>query len=63
MLREGDCPAPPACRSVCISEIRLYRLDESKPAPFNAWFGALWDRQAMTVIDARLARVRRGNFW
>jgi len=42
-------------------QIKLYRTVEGK-RPFQDWFDRLRDRKAQQRIDARLARVRLGNF-
>ena len=30
--------------------------------PFDEWFDSLWDKRMQAAVDARLARVRAGNF-
>ena len=39
-----------------------YYRDEKGRAPFCEWFDSLSDFKAQAVINARLARVRLGNF-
>lgn len=41
-------------------EIRIYEKDIGKE-PFNIWFNKL-DKSTKAVIDARLERIRIGNF-
>ena len=42
-------------------EIRVYRGRMSR-APFSAWLASLQDKRTIAVIQARLNRVRLGNF-
>lgn len=42
-------------------EIRLYRTIDGK-IPFSEWFEGLDDARTQQRIDARLARIRVGNF-
>jgi len=42
-------------------EIRLYRTSGGT-VPFSEWFDCLGDIRAQQRIDARLARIRVGNF-
>ena len=39
-----------------------YHIDESGREPFRGWHESLRDFKAQTVIDAKMARVRLGNF-
>jgi putative addiction module killer protein len=41
-------------------EVRLYRRGES--TPFSKWLASLRDARAVSVVRARLNRVRLGNF-
>lgn len=42
-------------------EIRYYKTKDGKE-PFRDWFKKLRDIKAKNVIDARLARIRMGNY-
>jgi putative addiction module killer protein len=42
-------------------EIRKLELEDGK-APFDEWFDSLRDKKVQVAVDARLARVRAGNF-
>lgn len=39
----------------------IYEAADGKE-PFKKWFDGLKDRRAKTAVDARLTRVRQGNF-
>ena len=43
------------------SEIKKLELQNGL-APFDEWFDSLRDRRMQVAVDARLARVRAGNF-
>ena len=42
-------------------EIAYYETANGKQ-PFRAWFISLKDKHAQMIVDARLARIRKGNF-
>ena len=42
-------------------EIKKLEL-ENGLVPFDEWFGSLRDQKMQAAVDARLARVRAGNF-
>ena len=42
-------------------EIRLYRTGDGR-VPFSEWFDGLGDVRTQHRIDARLTRIRSGNF-
>ena len=42
-------------------EIRIFRGRSSR-APFSEWLGFLKDRRTVAVVQARLNRIRLGNF-
>lgn len=42
-------------------EIRIYRGRRSR-APFSEWLASLRDKRTVAVIQARLNRIRLGNF-
>ncbi len=44
-----------------IIKIKLYKNEQGKE-PFNEWFDSIKDIQTMSRIDARLERLRLGNF-
>ncbi len=39
-----------------------YYLDKNGAAPFREWFESLRDVKVQAILDARLARLRLGNF-
>lgn len=41
--------------------LRKY-ADASGRCPFDTWFNSLKDKRAQAIIDARLTRLRQGNF-
>ena len=43
------------------TEIRVYRTPDGR-CPLDDWLGALKDFRAIEKIDARIARLRSGNF-
>jgi len=46
---------------VIAREIKKLELQNGL-VPFDKWFDSLRDRKMQTAVDARLARVRAGNF-
>jgi len=46
---------------VIAREIKKLELQNGL-VPFDEWFDSLRDRKMQTAVDARLARVRAGNF-
>jgi len=44
-----------------VRTVVVYESPSGK-SPFSDWFNALKDRRAKATIDARLTRVRNGNF-
>ena len=42
-------------------DVRIYRGRKSR-APFSEWLASLKDRRTVAVIQARLNRIRLGNF-
>ena len=43
------------------TEVRVYTTPDGR-RPFDDWLAALRDRRAIEKIDARIARLRSGNF-
>lgn len=43
-------------------KILYYQLSAGPPAPFSVWRDNLIDRIARAAVDARIARLQRGNF-
>ena len=48
-------------RPVIEREIKKLELQKGL-VPFDEWFGSLCDRKMQAAVDARLTRVRAGNF-
>jgi len=42
--------------------ILYYQLPGGPPAPFSVWRDRLTDRITRAAVDARIARIQRGNF-
>ena len=42
--------------------ILYYQLPAGPPAPFSVWRDRLADRTVRAAVDARIARLQRGNF-
>jgi putative addiction module killer protein len=46
-----------------VSEWEIKKLElQNGLVPFDEWFGSLRDSRMQAAVDARLARVRAGNF-
>lgn len=41
-------------------EVRLFQTEDER-RPFQEWFDSLKDKKGIAAIDARIAKVRRGN--
>jgi putative addiction module killer protein len=44
-----------------VISINMYETPNGK-CPFDEWFSGLRDRKTQMVVDARLTRLRQGNF-